>query len=1189
MPPGPDGDDDELVEIDLEPDGPPPVPPDEAAELDLVADEFIESEDTEPNRAAVEVRSPIAEAAEGNPADDLLLFEAEAAAAEGGRRASLLLEVARRRAEAPDGGLEAARAAFAADPSLPLALWPLRRLLARAGRWAELVEHTARAAQARSAAADPAGLADLLVERGRLLEDRLLRVPEAIACYREALAAAPDHRGALLSLLLIGARRKDSALTAVALEGLARLADAAARRGGLVIEEARAWRASPSTGGLARALGALEGEIAKAEPDSPLGSLLVELDALTRDDLPPEIAARALERLVPLVAPPDPPLAVALLRERARILLRQPAREAALEALNQAARLDPTHPLVAAERLELAFGLDRLDQATEIARAFVAAAASDGEAVDLALAYAEAAIRVGRAESAAELLGGARLRAARPARVDLRAFELAVAVRGRDAPALADALLAEADTPAGGDGASASLALTAAGAIRGAALGEAAVGEALFRRALTSGAERAARPARRALVALLAAAGRSEEAAEILEAALAAEPAADGAGRDQRTFETLESFEIWARQSLVSFYADELDAPGRALGHQRRLVALAPDDLDRRIRLCDLDLLCPGDARLPAEERAANLIAMAAAAGNQGGALALRVEAGRALCAVHEPDQRGRGLALLRDLTGLDVTGLAASALERASPSEDSRAEVVAAELSAAADAEPEIVRALRFRLAHHYAAGGRYPEALAALTPLRSEGDPLARAWSYELARRSGEAILEVAVLSEETRARDGILGDEAGVLLADGEARARAGDPQGAAASFRRALELAPTGETAADAALGLFRLAAADPSGGPRAMPEALEALGRAAADDPALSARAAREAALARTAAGEIGPTDLAARSAASSPVDDGTDGSATRRSIDATGDNAATKERAEVSLLRFMAGARQGDAGVIAGALAEIALGLVGPDSPPPEAVALLGRAAARARLAGREVSRASWPSPPAGRRPAGSRARAGALGSRCRCRVASLWPETRSPTRAANARADGRRHRQRPRSRGGPGRRAAWSARRGAGRLRQRHRGRSRSAGRLDRHPPGGARRGRSAGRSPGAGSAGRPGGRSRARRGAVRRGRWGVRTGGPYRRRDRVPGAGGRAAGGRRHRLRPRPRLAAGRSRRARSRGGLRRSALISSGGGQADPRRTDRAAVRTGGAPPVRSWRSRRGLRRLQADSQD
>ena len=122
----------------------------------------------------------------------------------------------------------------------------------------------------------------------------------------------------------------------------------------------------------------------------------------------------------------------------------------------------------------------------------------------------------------------------------------------------------------------------------------------------------------------------------------------------------------------------------------------------------------------------------------------------------------------------------------------------------------------------------------MAALTPLRSEGDPLARAWSYELARRSGEAILEVAILSEETRASDGALGDEAFVRFAHGEALARAGDPSGAAAAFRRALAVASTGPAAVDAALALLRIAASDRAAGPDALGEALRALAAACAE-------------------------------------------------------------------------------------------------------------------------------------------------------------------------------------------------------------------------------------------------------------------------------------------------------------------------------------------------------------------
>jgi tetratricopeptide (TPR) repeat protein len=940
MPPGPDGDDEELVEIDLEPDGPPPLPLDQASELAL--DLVFEADDTQPNRVepeppvqipeGIEVRQPIAEAAEADPIADLELFEAEAAATDGGRRAALLLEIARlQQAGQPQADLEACRAAFAGDPSMPLALWPLRRLLARAGLWTELVEVLDRAARARPAGADPAGRADLLVERGRLLEDRLDRAPEAIACYQDALAAISDHLGALLALLLIGARRQDPVLTATALGGLARRADAEPRRTALAIEESRAWRISPGPGGVERALTVLEGELGRLGRESPLGSLLVELDLLTREDFPADVTARALDQLVRQIAPADPALAVALLRERARVLLLQPAPEAALEALNEAARLDPTHPLVAAERIYLAVELDRLELAGEIARAFVAAAASNTEAVDLALAYAETAVRAGRVDAATEILRAPRVWSCRSAHVDLRAFELAIAIRQREAGALADALSAEAGSEMPTDERSKLSALVAAGAIRDSALGETKVAEDLYRRALAGGPTSAsARLALRALVGLLTAGGRIGEAAELLEGALAVPTAGE------RPTGGRELFETWAREALVSFYADELGEPGRAVAHQRRLVALAPDDVNRRVRLCDLDLGSAAGDRLSPEERADNLMALGGSAGDSAVAVALRVEAGRTLAAAKDAGHRARGVALLRDLAGIDPSGLAASALERASPPGAARAEVVSAELTATAeDAAPDAVRALRFRLAHQYVAGGRYPEALAALTPLRSEGDPLARAWSYELARRSGEAILEVAVLSEETRALDGAISDEVGVLLANGEALARAGDPQAAAASFRQALVLAPVGETATDAALWLFRLAVTDAVAGARALPEALGALALATADDPAVAAAAAREESLARAATGEISPADLEARASPDAPA----------------------KERAEMTLLRFMAGARQGDARVVAEALAEIAFGLAGADGTlPAEAVALLGRAVARARLAGPEIA-----------------------------------------------------------------------------------------------------------------------------------------------------------------------------------------------------------------------------------------
>jgi tetratricopeptide (TPR) repeat protein len=975
MAPGPDGDDEELLEIDLEPEGPPPLPIVRGSDLgtDLVPD-------------PIEVRPPIVEAAESDPRADLTLYELEAAAADGGRRAALLLEAARlRQAEAPDdpGALEASRAAFLADPSMPLALWPLRRLLAAARLWSELADVYDRAARARPAA-DLPGRADLLVERGRLLEDRLNRGPEAIACYQEALAAVPDHPGALLSLLLTGAQRRQTRLVAAALGGLARRADAPARRAALAIEEARARRLS---GGVEPALAVLETELGRADPEAPLGSLLVELDPLTAEALPADIRARALAELARWISPADPPLAVALLRERARVLLSQAARDPALAALTEAARLDPAHPLVAAQRFELALGLDRLETADQIARAFVGAAASDDEAVDFALGYAEVRIRAGRADAAREVLRTPRIRARRSARVDLRAAELAIAVRQRDPAALAEAFADEAAPELGGDERAQGSALVAAGALRGSRLGEPAAAEDFYRRAFAIGPGSAgARGALRLLIELLLAGGRTAEAAAALEAFVAA-PTAGGAGTKNDVGgdgDGRVAFETWARELLVSLYADELGLAGRALAHQRRLVALTPGDVARRVRLADLDLGSGTGAGLSPDERVDNLMALGGSAGVAAVAVALRVAAGRTLAAAESPAARARGVTLLRDLAAVDPTGLASSALERASPTAAARAEVVAAELTVDAEvAPPERLRALRFRLAHHYAADGRYAESLATLTPLRSEGDPLARAWSYELARRSGEAILEVAVLSEETQALDGVLGDEAGVLLASGEALARAGDPQGAAASLRQALAVAPTGETAADAALSLLRLAAADATAGARALPEALGALATALADDPALATVAAREASLARAATGQLAPVDLDAQA----PLE------------------ASAKERAEATLLRFMAGARQGDAGVVAEALAEIASGLTVPPggAPPAEAVALLGRAAARARLAGPEsaeaVAVAVWE---ATRRPE----LAPAL-SDLRAPGGGPWPAGRPDPRRARARRTG--------------------------------------------------------------------------------------------------------------------------------------------------------------------------------------
>jgi tetratricopeptide (TPR) repeat protein len=215
---GSDGDDDELVEIELEevtgeapvpPRAPPPpaVPPVPAAPPRPVPPAVLT-----PAAAAVptqvpaagsgpegeveladllEVRQPIVEAAETDARVDRTLFESEAAAAvEPSRRAALLLEVGRLvEAEGDEEAARtAARDAFAADPSLTVTLWGLRRLLSRAGLWQELAEAYRVAAEAVPTTASGEARArraraDLLIERGRLLEDRLQRDTDALASY----------------------------------------------------------------------------------------------------------------------------------------------------------------------------------------------------------------------------------------------------------------------------------------------------------------------------------------------------------------------------------------------------------------------------------------------------------------------------------------------------------------------------------------------------------------------------------------------------------------------------------------------------------------------------------------------------------------------------------------------------------------------------------------------------------------------------------------------------------------------------------------------------------------------------------------------------------------------------------------------------------------------------------------------
>ncbi|HTA21816.1 MAG TPA: hypothetical protein VK989_21125, partial [Polyangia bacterium] len=868
------------------------------------------------------------EAAAEDPRADAALYESEAAnEPRGPTRAALWLEVARLEETALGDGeaaLRAARAAFAAAPSFVAALGPLRRMLAAQATqtsWEELARTYDAALEASALA--PEDRADLLVERGRLLEDRLERAVDARASFLAALEASTDHAPALLALFLSAARANDVAAFEASLAGLARRARTPARRVALVTSLAQLLRGSDLEGGAARALRVVRDALRERTPDTPVASLLAELDALSRTARQPTVQARALQELAH-EGGLDAPWVAALLRERARLLrdrLGDP--KGALEALEGAARLSPGHALVAAELIDLAAELDRFDVIERVVARFEATPGRSAErAQALALRQVTALGRAGRLAEAVAALDaspGLKRAAGQPAVFGLR---VALLARARDAQGLVDAFAAEGARAGGAAGARA---LVFAAAVRQWWADDAAGAEELYRRAIAAApAERAAWDA---LESLLAAQGRWADLAELLEAALAEIVGAPD----------LAERELTLREELVALYRDDLRAPHKAFAHQKELVATAPRDVRQRVRLHDLELSGGIEASDVAEaiaEEVESLRVLADSADEPAVAASLKVEAARLLgVAGEDPARRAEAERLLREAAPDDVTGLGTALLEASQADPGSRAALVSAELEGAtAEVPAEIVRALRFRLAHHHAASGRYAEAVAALTPLRAEQDQLARAWSWDLARRSRDAILEVAVLSDEADARRGVLGAPADVEIAFGEALERAGDAQGAGSAFSRSLALAPS----ADAALGLLRVAATTPAR-PEATSAALAAVAAACGDEPRVAAAAGREEALLRVASGAVDAADLAAVVPAS----------------------ATAIERAEAAIVRWAAGVTRGDAGVVAEALYELGAVMASAGGEGArDAVPLLARASARVRLAGRASSEA---------------------------------------------------------------------------------------------------------------------------------------------------------------------------------------------------------------------------------------
>jgi tetratricopeptide (TPR) repeat protein len=385
-------------------------------------------------------------------------------------------------------------------------------------------------------------------------------------------------------------------------------------------------------------------------------------------------------------------------------------------------------------------------------------------------------------------------------------------------------------------------------------------------------------------------------------------------------------------EDLVVVCRDRLDDPTSARRYQDELMAATGGDVRAWARRHDLELAAAAHGQPSRPEiRAGILRALAERAGEPDLKSALLVEAARLAAGADNP---ALAEGLLRQALISDHSGRAASGLEHLAPGADTasaaaaRAAVVrdeCARLIASGDSAPEKtarLRALRFRVAWHALGAGQAAEALEALGPLRAAGDHLAVAWSWEIARRSGDPQQRLSLLRSALRGPESGLLEQSGDL---GEALEAAGDLPAAAIAFRDAQRRDP----ATESALGLLRVASALGDGA--AVLEATRLLA-ARADD-----------ATASHLKQEVGFLELFE---GTSPVTPGAD-----RRLDG-GDGAADGPVGVV--LRWAAGVRGNDAlGAAAGLLA-IARAL--PDAGTPESVndrnGLLARAAARARLGG---------------------------------------------------------------------------------------------------------------------------------------------------------------------------------------------------------------------------------------------
>ncbi len=756
-----------------------------------------------PASEAVDEEGWLVEARTADAAADAAFFEAEAAATpqESARVGPLVFEAAWLRESVLGRERDAARSyaqAVTADPSFAPGTWSLRRMFRERALWENLLR-VCDAELKFGTWARASDRADLQVERGRILEDRLNRDGDALESYRAGLTTAPQHLAASWSILLHALRIGADTEVEATLTALQKQATEPLPRAILAIELARLQNRMGEDG-LMKAADTLFRALSASAEVTPL---LAEADRLTLGSDKVDLRLRFLDAFESRIGRdllqevgqgrsvaehPALTAAVGHFREKARMLLRRGAKDAALSVVERALTICPGHPLAWIDYLDLAEEAGKADAVEAMAGTVDAGSEAAAEALLRKAEMVERAGALGEAVRTLERIS--RETEVAPLATLARARVLA---RLQDGEGLANAFGELAAGLAKGDENERSEAahfFVRAGLTRMRALGDSTGAEPLFRRALEMVPEH--RPGAAGLATALAALGRFDELAAHLESE---------ERREQHTHRRQALLE-----ALLRLERDVRTDGARARRWQVELLKDREDDR-AHVRYADVaGLAGAADAATSLGWLAERTRAPRVAAG-------LKLLAARLL-----GDGAPESEALLGQALAQDPASLAGPAIERLRAARGDVAgqlEVLSSELETAErGGRSEVARALRFRLSHVAARAGRLPEALAQLEPLRTGGDRLADAYSLELARRAHNAELEAKLLREGINRVDGDGASELDSAFerswALAEAVERTGNRAAAAAAYRDTSARAANADPGrwADVELGILR---------------------------------------------------------------------------------------------------------------------------------------------------------------------------------------------------------------------------------------------------------------------------------------------------------------------------------------------------------------------------------------------